>query len=154
MRGGIFTGMGLKCLCASLVLLFGALTHGAETNQMRTIFKGTFSGIQEQCQLVVTNQTAWEALWKRHVAHLEPKEAPPKVDFEKETVLVAAQGRQRTGGHSIEIVDFKKMDEKTVVRYRTRKPAPGGITLQALTAPVHIVAVPRLGGKVEFKAVE
>jgi len=135
-----------------MALLLCAPAQAAEANDMRTVVKGSFSGIQEECRLVVTNQAGWDAVWKRHTVKKTPKEPAPEVNFEKETVLAAAQGQQRTGGFSIEIAGVEQQGEKTIVTVRERKPKPGGITIQALTAPIHIVAVPKISGEVEFKS--
>lgn len=146
--------MGLNCLCTVLAFLLCAAAHGAETNSMRTIVKATFSGIQEESKLVITNKAGWEALWKKHVAKAEPKEPAPAVDFAKESVIVVAQGQKRSGGYSTEIVNLDEAGKKTIVSYKNKSPKPGAITLQALTAPIHIVAVPKIAGEVQFKSLE
>jgi hypothetical protein len=133
------------------LLLSVIAVQAADTEPMRTHFKGTNSGIREESQLVITNQADWEALWKRHSANVIPQPPLPKVDFEKESVLVSTLGQRTTGGYSIEIVDVREVDKKAEVIVVNRRPPPGAITIQALTAPIHIVAVPRLTGKVEFK---
>lgn len=146
--------MQLRSLFIPVALLFCAMVsmaRAAESDSMRTIVKGAFSGLDEAKQMVVTNQTGWDAVWQKHEAAKFPKEPAPKVNFEKETVLVVAQGRQRTGGYSTEITDVRRGDEKTVVIYHNRTPKPGALSIQALTAPVHIVAVPKIEGKVAFK---
>lgn len=143
--------MGLTTICAALSLFLCVAAPAAETNAVRTIFKGNFSGLQEEKQLVITNRADWEALWKQHGARKEPKDPPPKVDFEKESVIVAAQGQKRSGGYSIEIADVRRAADKTEILIRTKSPKPGALTIQALTAPIHIAAVPRIQGKVQFK---
>jgi hypothetical protein len=148
---GIFKDMGLKSFCLAVALLWCAGARAADTNSMRTIFKGAFSGIQEESQIVVTNRIDWEKVWKRHGARSEPKEPAPEIDFKKETVLVVAQGQKRTGGYSIEIAEVRRKDGKAQVLVKSKAPKPGGLTIQALTAPIHIVAVPKLDAKVEFK---
>ena len=144
--------MGLKRFCWAAGLLLWGAAQAAETNVMRTIFKGTFSGIQEESQVVVTNRAGFEKLWKQHSLKFEPKEPAPEVDFAKETVLAVSLGQKRTGGFSVEISDIRRAGEKTLVLVKPRSPKQGGFTIQALTAPIHMVAVPKIEGKVEFKA--
>src|SRR5688572_22708155 len=96
---GYIHGMGLKSFSVFVgLLLLCAVSQGADTNAMRTIAKAAFSGIQEPCQVVITNAADWEKLWSRHNVKTEPKEPVPNVDFEKESVLVVAQGQKRSGG--------------------------------------------------------
>lgn len=127
------------------------LVSGAEPEKMRTIAKGNFSGVQTSLQLVVTNATQWSELWGKHAVQKNPSEKAPEVDFDKETVIFVALGQQRTGGHAIEIADVKRGDAQVEVLVRTRKPKPGGIQLQAISAPFHAVAVPKISGEVKFK---
>jgi hypothetical protein len=145
--------MGLKSLWAVFGLLLCACVHSAEGNgnSMRTIVKANTSGIQDQRQVAITNRADWEKLWTEHTARMEPKQPAPAVDFNKETVVVVTQGQKTTGGYGVEITDVTKYDGKAMVTAKTRAPKPGAITLQALTSPIHIVAVPKIAGKVEFK---
>jgi hypothetical protein len=127
------------------------LMSGAEPEKMRTIGKGNFSGIQEATQLVVTNAAQWTEVWRKHSARKIPTEKAPEVDFEKETVIFVALGQKATGGHSAEISEVKSIDSKTEVLVKARAPRPGGIQLQAISAPFHAVAVPKISGEVEFR---
>jgi hypothetical protein len=123
-----------------------------EPEKIRTLAKGGFSGFQETVQIVVTNETQWAEVWKKHSVREKPAKPLPKVDFEKETVLVVSLGQKRSGGHSVEIAALEKTGDKTKVLLKTRAPKPGGIQIQAITAPYHIVAVPRIEGPVTFKS--
>ncbi len=128
------------------------ITGGPPPDKIRSIAKGAFTGFQEQTNLVVTNETQWAAVWQKHSIQASPAKALPKIDFEKETVLFAAAGQKRSGGYSVEISRVEEVDGKTVVTITTRTPKPGGFTIQSLTTPFHIVAVPRIKGPVLFKA--
>lgn len=136
-------------LSSWLVALAGV--SAAEPVKMRTVAQGNFSGVQVATQLVVTNSTQWQKLWKEHSAQRIPAEPAPEINFEKETILFVAAGRKRSGGHQIEIAKINPREEETEVIVKTRSPKPGGIQLQALTAPFHVVAVPKMQGKVKFK---
>jgi hypothetical protein len=151
-ESAVYSGMGWKIVIA---LLLAAVTSSAEdTNRLKTLGKGAFSGIQEAVQVVVTNQTQWAELWQKHTAQKTPKPPPPEVDFSKETILFVASGKKTTGGYSVEISDVRRAEGKTEVVVTSKEPKPGGFNIQALTAPFHIVAVPRIEGEVKFKTTE
>ena len=140
----------------SFVVIFLALftllsVYSAEPTAMRTIEKGGFSGLQSATNIVVTNATQWTDIWKTHSAQKRPAAPAPEVNFEKETVLIVALGRKPTGGHAVEIKSVQPSGNKVLVTATTRAPRPGGVSIQALTAPFHIVAVPKLTGEVQFK---
>jgi len=132
-------------------LLMGLGLFGAPPPEIRTIARGTFSGLQEPMQLAVTNQSQWTELWARHSVRNEPRTPAPEIDFSKETILLVTLGQQRTGGYSVEITGVEQQEGKTVVLVSTREPKPGGLNIQVLTAPFHIVAVPKIRGEPAFK---
>lgn len=89
----------------------------------------------------------------RHVARSEAEFAgtwrdagggePPSlagVDFATQMVLAAFQGQHPTAGYQIEIT---AVDASYQVVVEATEPAEGCITAQVLTAPFHVVAVPR-----------
>jgi hypothetical protein len=119
-------------------------------NKMRTIAQGVFSGYQQPAHLVITNETQWVEVWKKHSAQEKPAKPLPKVDFDKESVLFVALGQKSTGGHAVEISRVEEIVGKTAVYVKTRGPKPSGIQLQSLTAPFHIVAIPKVKGPLMF----
>jgi hypothetical protein len=134
-----------------LLSLMSAHLFSAEPPKIRTLAKGGFSGFQEPAEIVVTNATQWAEVWKKHSAQQKPAKPAPEVNFEKETVLLVSLGQKRSGGYSVEITGLEESDGKTKVIAKTKAPKPGGIQLQAITSPFHIVAVPRIKGPVAFK---
>ena len=135
------------------LLLLAIVSLGEETNQVKTLAKGTFSGIQEPTQTVVTNQAQWTDLWAKHVAQKTPQPPAPEVNFDKETVIFVTLGRKNSGGYGVEITGVRRSGNTREILVSTTDPKPGGLTIQALTAPFHIVAVPRLQDPVKFKVV-
>jgi hypothetical protein len=136
---------------AFLFYLMCVHPHAAEPIKMRTIAKGGFSGFEKETHLVITNETQWTDTWKKLSLQQTPAKPFPKVDFEKETVLLAAMGQKRSGGYAIEITRVEEIAGKFAVTVAARAPKPGGMQLQAISAPFHIVAVPRLTGPVLFR---
>src|SRR5437667_1577269 len=137
--------------CLFFVSLLGCLNaNGAEALPIRSLAKGAFSGIKAAQRYVVRDAGQWETLWKQHSASAGSAEKIPAVNFSKEMVVVATLGTQRTGGYSIEIVRVQRRGKTLSVAVRQSSPPPGAITIQALTAPFHFVAVPRSDLKPEF----
>jgi hypothetical protein len=126
------------------------IMNAADPIEFRTIEQGNFSGVQTAMQLVVTNSAQWQELWARHSAQKIPGSKAPEINFDQETIFFVALGRQSSGGHKIEIAEVKTTDGKTEVVVKTRAPRPGGFRLQALSAPFHIVAIPKITKPVKF----
>jgi hypothetical protein len=130
-----------------------AEARSTKTNDMRVIAKGAFSAIQEPTSLVVTNETQWEELWRKH-SRQTPAPPAPKIDFSKETILFVCLGRKNSGGYHISVKGINHKDRVTVVEVETASPPKGSMSIQALTAPFEIVAAPKLEGKIEFQTTE
>jgi PrcB C-terminal len=139
----------------ALGLSFACLLEcaGAESPQslpVRSLAKGVFSGIRDAQREVVRKAGDWEKLWRKHGVSAGATEKIPSVDFAKEMVIVATLGTQRTGGYSIEVVGVEARGKTLRISIKKSAPPPGAITIQALTAPFHFVAVPRSDLKPEF----
>ena len=139
----------IRAVFVSMILIAGV--NAAEPIKIRTLSQGNFSGIQTPSEIVVTNTAQWAEVWTKHSAQRTPKENPPAVDFEKETVLFVALGSKPTGGHKVEIAEVLKVADKTEALVKIRAPQPGGFSIQALTAPYHVVAIPKVKGPVTFR---
>jgi hypothetical protein len=138
--------MGWKL--AIVVFLLGMTGFAAD---LKTIDKGAFSGIDKPLQVVVTNKTQWAELWQKHTANQLPKPPPPEIDFSKKSVIIVASGQKNTAGYSIEVTDVRQRKGETEVVVSTKEPKPGTLVAEALSAPFHIVEVPRIQGEVKFK---
>jgi hypothetical protein len=143
-------GIGLSLAC----LLDCVPANGAQTLSIRSLKKGAFSGIREVKQDVVKSADAWEKLWKQHTTAAGESDKIPAVDFSKEMVVVATMGTKRTGGYTIEIVGVEAKDKTLKISVKKTSPPPDAMTIQALTAPFHFVAVPKSNLKPEFVEVK
>jgi len=137
------------------VLLVGTLLGCATANSaaplsLRSLAKGGLSGIKEAKKEVIKDRAAWEKLWAEHGKTTRNATPAPAVDFSKEMVIVATMGTKRTGGYTVEIVSAQAAGKKLRVFVKQTSPAPGAMTIQALTAPFHFVAVPKSDLEVEF----
>ncbi len=138
-------------VCLLFACLFGCVSmKGAQPLPIRSLATGAFSGIKVAQQKVIQDAGQWEALWKLHSTSVGAAEKIPAVDFSKEMVIVATMGTRRTGGYSTEIVRVEPGGKTLSIAVRQSSPPPGAITIQALTAPFHFVAVPRSDLKPEF----
>ena len=131
-------------------LLGCATAAGGDPLPIRLLVKGAFSGIQEAKQMVIKDRAAWEMLWTQHNVNKASAAPLPEVDFSKEMVIVATMGTKRTGGFSLEIVRAERRGKKLRIVVQQASPPPGAMTIQALTAPFHFVAVPRRDLEAEF----
>ena len=121
---------------------------------IRNVAKGAFSGIADAKQEVIKDQAGWEKLWSQHSVNKRGENKIPEIDFTKEMVIFVAMGRQRTGGYSIEVVNVEVVDQKLKISFKRKSPPPGAMATMALTAPFHIVAVPKSDLKAEFVEVK
>lgn len=147
-------------MAAACVLTFAVLdspaTGPAEAKPWREIASGTQSAIEEETRTVIQNQEQWRAWWKEHTKNqfdtAQPDgQQPPKVDFEKETVLIATLGMRSTGGHQIRFSDLRRDDESMTVVLTSTSPGPDDMLTMALTHPFAVIAIPKHEGPVEFE---
>jgi len=137
--------------CLTFTAVLGCATAtGADPLTLRSLAKGGFSGIKEEKEEVIKDGAAWEKLWTEHGKTTRNATPAPAVDFSKEMVIVVTMGTKRTGGYAIEIVGAEPAGKKLRVSVRRTAPAPGMMTIQALTSPFHFVAVPKKDLEVEF----
>jgi hypothetical protein len=118
---------------------------------MNPVAQGSNSQIDAPRTVVVRSAAAWNALWKEH----SPGPMPgPDTDFARFMIVGVFLGTRPTAGFSVEITGVRTTGGVTVVEYRERSPAPGDMTAQILTAPFHLVRVPRVEGAVEFRRLQ
>jgi VWFA-related protein len=112
-----------------------------------TLNNDAMSGIDRAEQAVVRTDAEWLALWRRHA----PGRSAPEVDFSRSMVLAVFLGTRSTGGYDVQITRVHVEDGVMVVRWTERRPAPDQIAAQVMTAPSHMVTVPRHQGQVRFE---
>lgn len=88
---------------------------------------------------LITDGAGWRRTWEV----IGAGRPLPDVSFDTRAVVVAYQGRQPTGGYSIEITDIKRTGTVLAVTVSERRPASGSFTTQALTSPFVAVSIPR-----------
>lgn len=113
--------------------------------QLITLDRTTYGGVQTETRAVLTNWTEFQAFYAG--AGITPP-VQPRVDFANEDVLVAAMGTRPSGGYGIEITRVTLMTGgftggHAFIEVTEGSPAPGQIVTMALTAPMHMVRVPK-----------
>ena len=156
MRGWKTVGTAMNVIQSLLVglffvCLFNCLNaNDARSLPIRLLAKGALSGIKEAKQEVIRDAAAWERFRKQHSISEQSAERIPPVDFSKEMIVAATMGTKRTGGYTIEIVRVEPTEKSLKIFVKRTSPPPGALTIQALTAPFHFVAVPKSDLKPEF----
>lgn|GEM_PF-1887592 len=99
------------------------------------------SGLDEPRFEVVRDPATWETLWQQVTARQGSGPMLPLVDFKQEMILVAAMGRRRSGGYSIQIVSVLPKGPDLVATVVRTSPGPRCGTTQAITNPSDMVKV-------------
>ena len=114
---------------------------------LRVLEKGDQSNVDDARQVAARTTAEWNTLWRQH----SPDRDQPRVDFARDMVLGVFLGSRTTAGFSVEIVSALVEQGILVVRFRETRPQSDRISAQVITAPYHLVAVPRHSGDVRFE---
>jgi uncharacterized membrane protein len=112
-----------------------------------TIARGDASRVTDRRRVVAKTPDEWVALW---AAHAGPEAAAPAIDFASSIVAAAFAGVRPSAGHSIEVVGAVEEDGGTRLVVDERSPGPGAAAAQIVTAPFHIVQLPRADGEIRW----
>ncbi len=128
---------------ALLVLLLTAAAPAA-TLKLRTVGEGSQSEARTPLKRVFRTGAEWESFRSRQLkgARLGA------VDWKREMVLGAFMGERPTSGYRVRIASAEVAKGRLNVRVTQQKPAAGAVTASVITAPYHVVAVPRHAGPV------
>jgi hypothetical protein len=114
---------------------------------LQTVYKAPASGLRTTVREVVKDPATWRALWRSVSGYGKSQPEPPRVDFTSSMLLLAA-GPPLGAGDSVIItqaVEDQDGFRAVVMAYRQCAPA------DVITAPVHVVRVPRSEGRVRFQ---
>lgn len=114
-----------------------------------TVARGSDSQIMEPREVVIRTMGEWQTLWKEHSA-----QRLPAVDFSRSTLVGVFLGTRTTAGYAVDVVSVRSQGNTTVVEYREQRPPAGALLAQVLTAPFHLVSVPRTDAKIEFRRLD
>lgn len=135
----------IKLLSLVSVLLAASPVLAAED---WTKYEGQRSGIREARFVGVTDQAAWEKLWREHDAS-----APvPAVDFSKESVAAVFLGERATGGIKIDLViQADPLDPARLNAFYKENRSSKGFAITMISHPYLIVKV-RKASVIAFEA--
>lgn len=133
--------------------IFAAATEGVSAPATLRLL-----GSGQQCRIVTPERVAvrsaaeWKALRQRAFGPEAPDPAA-RVSWDREMVLAVFLGQKNTGGWRVALRDVRPEGGRLVVRWEARGPAKDDVTLQALTSPWTVAAVPRDERPVLWRAV-
>lgn len=87
--------------------------------------------------VVAANDADYRRAWQAYVGEGDA----PAIDFSSERAVFLLLGLKRTGGYAIDVQGVTIDGGRLVVDAAVQRPAAGGISTQALTAPWSVVAV-------------
>jgi hypothetical protein len=131
-------------------LLLAAFLQSGSPIVVRTIDRGTQSGIVTAREVTVRSEEEWAKLWSEHAA----SRARPSVDFSRDMVVGVFLGTRPTAGFGVQIAAVQEDADGLVVQYRETRPGRDAITAQVITSPFQLAAVPQRAGAVRFERVE
>jgi hypothetical protein len=124
-----------------------AAAYGA-TQPFGTLDKGEDTPTALEEPVIIQSEMAFESFWATH----RPGTVAPPVDFETETVIVAARGERREAGDSIEVRAVRPGGSQgTVITLVERVPGDFCSPAEQTHVPFHIVVTPRTPTPVSFQ---
>jgi hypothetical protein len=112
-------------------------------------WNGAYSAQETAKRVVVKDQKGWEEVWSGMNGNIDPKPQIPKIDFDRRMVIAVFMGSRNTGGYSVKITSVE-LNGKLTVKVKESGPPPGGMVTEALTAPYHVIVVPKSDKTAEF----
>jgi len=104
-----------------------------------------FSGIDEPLYVAVSNQSEWDALWKRHSIQANPTAPAPAVDFKSEFVIAAFWGDKRNACFRLDITGVRLLEADRKITAAVSRVERDGICAQVVTQPHDFVVVSKVG---------
>ncbi len=109
------------------------------------------SGFDQPARLVVRDTSAWRQAWMRMNARFFPQPPLPSVDFQRETVLIAAMGARANGGFEIHLDSALRRADTIEVVVKSVAPGDGCMVSASYTQPVDVAKIPALPLPVRFR---
>jgi len=117
--------------------------------EFTTIAKGYYSAVEVPSNEVISDVDTWEDIWDSLVAHFLEPEPAPEVNFEEYILLAHFMGERETSGYEVEFIEVLEGDEISAT-VREVSPGPECILPQVITAPYHVIQIPKTDKQVKF----
>jgi len=125
-------------------------TQTMPTIAYEVLLEGTFSGIREPLQKVISTNEEWEDLWKKHVSVIVPQPPVPEIDFENTVVAAIFAGEKNKSGYQVRLKEVVSQGKDVVLRYKMVEPPENSFTLSVITQPFLFVKIPKPEGTVQL----
>ena len=102
-----------------------------------------YSGMMEPLRAAVFDEAKLAEYWNQAFPDGDPATEPPKVDFSREFVVVAAAGERSSGGNEIEVTHANGEGRAVEVVILTTTPGKNCVVTLATTRPVDFVKITR-----------
>lgn len=116
-----------------------------------TVSHLSHSYINQKRFVVISDVSAWAALWAEHHHGTSPAPALPDVDFSENMVIGVYLGTRPNGCYGVGIDRIYQSGETIIVEYTERTPSAADICTMALVAPSHLVTIPKTPHPFEFR---
>ncbi|MEK7233523.1 MAG: hypothetical protein AAB268_06890 [Elusimicrobiota bacterium] len=134
--------MQIAKLCAIVSFLF-TVAASAQTAGSWSALEGQQSRILEHRTVAVTNQAAWEEMWKEHA----PSASVPEMNFDEGSVVAVFLGTTKAAGVKIKIAvqdDTINPDRIHVFYHEEVRPASNSFAAQVICHPFSMVKVRKI----------
>jgi hypothetical protein len=109
-----------------------------------------YSGVSEAQTVLISDASAWEALWAKHKREQDPVPRPPSIDFSQQMVVAVFAGERPDTCAAVTIQKVYRANGRLVVEYTEPTPDPAAVCSALTTHPSQLVTIPRGPGPVEF----
>jgi hypothetical protein len=99
---------------------------------------------------VVRDAATWSALWAEHSANRSPAPGLPKIDFDKQMLLVLFAGQQTSSCRSLGVQRVSASGKSIVVEYEDRDVTAIALCITLAGSPMQAVAIARSDAPVNF----
>lgn len=108
------------------------------------VAKEQFSGISQRRTEVIALESRWTQVWDEITANRTPKPAIPRVDFEKELLILAAYGETGDACRDVQVEKVDRVNGALSVSILDKQRAANCPACPAVVArPVHVVSIAR-----------
>lgn len=114
------------------------------------LFATLYSNVRDARRIVIHDEASWAALWAEMVSSGSMPTTPPRVDFSKEDVVVAAMGERRFAGYEITITGVEQDAGHLRVDVASKTPSPTCDHSEVITTPLHAVRVSKTSEPISF----
>ena len=114
-------------------------------------WSGGHSNVKKAGNLIIRDAKAWKEQWAKINSNRMPQPPLPKVDFDKQMLIVLFMGEKTTGGHSISVASIRDTGKQIEVAVKRKSPPPGGMSIMVMTQPYCIVAIAKTDKPITFK---